>query len=98
MNPQTANPATTNSAPPRNVPNLNTQRNRLPTSRPCQQTIWGFIQNHLLPQGPPREQPNPVPILIPENTQPTLNPAETPPLHPSLEIPNQIPSQHNQIA
>jgi len=98
MNPHATTPATKTSVPPRHVPNPIPQRHRTSLPRPRQQTIWGFIRNHLPIHSSPREQPNPVPILIPDNTQPTPTPADTPPSTPIPVIPQTFQSTTQQCS
>jgi len=82
MNQQPANPEPNTHARPRNVNQFNSQRHQNPASHPRQQTLWGFISNHLIPQRQPRETTHPEPPITHDNTQPTRHPGATPPSTP----------------
>jgi len=95
MNPPATTPELHPRSSPRNAPHPTPQHHRIPPSQPRQQTLWGFITNHLSPQGPLPMQPTPDPITIPETSPTPLTPINTPtntPLNCVASINTQPPS------
>jgi len=78
MNPPATTPELNPRAAPCNAPTPFPQQHRIPPPRPRQQTLWGFIKNHLSPQPPLPPPPIPDPITITETPQTQITPINTP--------------------